>query len=222
MYKNKKIMNYKNLTSREKDNLVKQYEPLVNKLTKQFSAKVAVSWMEIKSMAYEGLALAIEQYDDSRSNMNFMQYAAFAMRNNILTCLDNESRTVKMSNYAQKKAAELGETTFNTVSIDRSIRADEEKKPLEVKLGMVSNETFSDGDTFEYLYTRLDEEFDARDKEMFYMTFGLHGYDDMKNKDIAKHFGVSEALTSQKVKKVIKWIRKDTDLCEVLSNLLER
>lgn len=215
-------MVYSELNNIERNKLAKQYEPLVNKLVKQFSTKVAMSWMEIKSMAYEGLALAIQQYDEERSSMTFTQYAAFAIRNNILTCLDNESRTVKMSNYAQKKAVEAGEALFTTVSIDRNIRQDDEKKPLEVKLGMYANETFSDGDVFEYLYSRLGENFPERERMMFYKTFGLNGEDDMKGKDIAKEFGVSEGLVSQKVKKIILWIRKDQDLCEVLSNLLER
>lgn len=215
-------MNYNNLNDRELNKLVAQYEPLVNKLVKQFSNKVAINWHEIKSMAYEGLALAIQQYDESRSNMTFTQYAAFAIRNNILTSLDNESRTVKMSNYAQKKAIAAGESLFTTVSIDRSIRADDEKKPLEVKLGMVSNETFSDGDVFEYLYARLEENFNSRDCLMFYKTFGLNGENDHMNKEIAEEMRISEGLVSQRVKKIITWIRKDNDLCEVLSNLLER
>ena len=126
-------MKYSELNQKERNELAKQYEPLVNKLVKQFSTKVAIDWYEIKSMAYEGLALAIEKYDDERSNMTFTQFAAFSIRNNILTCLDNESRTVKMTNYTQKKAIEAGDPVFTSVSIDRSIRCDDEKKPLEIR-----------------------------------------------------------------------------------------
>lgn len=217
-------MNYKNLTDKEMNQLALQYEPLVNKLTKQFSAKVAMNWMEIKSMAYEGLALAIKQYDSERSSMSFTQFAAFAIRNNILTCLDNELRTVKMSNYAQKKAIESGEALFTSVSIEGNTMRDENegRVQLDLKLGLYSNATFSDGNVYEYLYSRIDEQFNEKEREMFYMTFGLNGCDVEKNKDIAKKLGVSEGLVSQKVKKIINWIRKDNDLCEMLSNLLER
>lgn len=217
-------MNYGNLTEQERNALATQYEPLVNKMTKQFSTKVAMGWNEIKSMAYEGLALAIQQYDDERSNMTFTQFAAFAIRNNILTCLDNELRTVKMSNYAQKKAIEAGDALFTSVSIEgNSMRDDNDTKvQLDLKLGLYSNATFADGNVYEYLYQRIGEQFDQREQEMFYMTFGLNGYDDMKNKDIAKLFNVSEGLVSIKVKKIIKWIKTDSDLCEMLSNLLER
>ena len=54
------------------------------------------------------------------------------------------------------------------------------------------------------------------------MTFGLKDENEEKGKDIAKMLGVSEGLVSQKVKKIVTWIRKDNDLCEMLSNLLER
>ena len=217
-------MNYKNLSEAEMNQLAKQYEPLVNKMTKQFSAKVAMNWMEIKSMAYEGLALAIKQYDEERSSMTFTQFAAFAIRNNILTCLDNELRTVKMSNYAQKKAIEAGDALFTTVSIEGNTMRDDNdgKVQLDIKLGMFSNASFADGDVYEYLYSRIDEQFGERDRKIFYMTFGLNGYNDEKNKDIAKMLGVSEGLVSQRAKKVVEWIRKDSDLCEMLDNLLER
>ena len=42
----------------------------------------------------------------------------------------------------------------------------------------------------------------------------------MKGKDIAAEMGISEGLVSQKVKKIVTWIRKDNELCEMLSNLL--
>ena len=198
-----------------------QYEPLVNKITKQFVDKVASSWDDIKSMAWEGLVIAFNTYDESKSNMNFTQFAAFSIRNNILTSLDNELRTVKMSNYAQKKATEVGETVFNSVRVDVSAhQGEDENKSQEIRFGMYENEKFSDGNVYDYLYMRLDGEFSQRDCQMFYMSFGLKNYDIMKGKDIALKFGVSEGLVSQKIKNMCKYIRKDNDLCEMLANLM--
>jgi DNA-directed RNA polymerase specialized sigma subunit len=74
-----------NISQEQKNALAVQYEPLVNKITKQFVEKVKVSWDDVKSMAWEGLALAIENYDDERSTMTFTQFAGFAIRNNIIT-----------------------------------------------------------------------------------------------------------------------------------------
>lgn len=204
-----------------RESIPNQYEPLVNKMVNQFFSRGLTSWDQLKSMAYEGLAIALNTYDDQRSSMNFTQFAAFAIRNNILTSLDNELRTVKLSNYAQKKVSERGESLFNTVSIDVNIRQDDDnRKPQELRLNMVTNAKFDDGDVFEYMYQRLESTFADRDCKIFYKVFGLSGYDEMKGKDIAKEYNISEGLVSQKVKKITTWIRKDNELCEMLANLV--
>ena len=214
-------MVYKNLTQEEKNKLAVQYEPLVNKLVNQWYKKGITSWDQLKSMAYEGLALAINTYDDERSKMNFMQFAAFAIRNNILTALDNELRTVKLSNYAQKKVSERGEALFNTVSIDVRIRQDEDRRtPQELRLNMYTNAKFDDGDVFSYIYARLETTFSEKDCIIFYKVFGLKGWDETKGKDVAKEYGISEGLVSQKIKKITSWIRRDNEMCEMLQNLI--
>ena len=71
-------------TSKQKAELVVQYEPLINKLTAQFFHKVQYNWDDLKSYAYEGFALALNKYDSERSEMSFMSFAAYEMRNNIM------------------------------------------------------------------------------------------------------------------------------------------
>ena len=205
-----------------RNGIVSQYEPLVNKLTNQFFKKNLMSWEDIKSMAYEGLAIAINTYDIKKSKMSFTQYAAFAIRNNILSSLDDELRTVKLSNYAQKKAEQAGESLFNSVSIDRSIRVsdDSESSPRETVMGMYEDEKFSDGDVYEYLDKRLHAQFNERDCQIFYRNYGFKQYDEEKGKDIALAMGISEGLVSQKIKKMNAYIRGDKDLCEMLAKLL--
>ena len=206
-------------TEKERNELAKQYEPLVNKLTKQYTSRIQVEWNVVKSMAQEGLVIAMNSYDETKSKMTFTQFAAFAIRNNILSKLDEELRTVKLSSYAQKKVKEAGESLFNTVSIDQPIPADADIKPREIVMGMYENAKFDDGDVYDYLYSRIDEKFTERDCKIFYKTFGLKGEEEMKGKDIAAEMGISEGLVSQKVKKIVTWIRKDNELCEMLSNL---
>lgn len=211
------------ISMRDKDKLVKQYEPLVIKITKQFVSKVQYNWEDVKSMAYEGLAIAINTYDEKRSNMTFLQFAAFAIRNNILTSLDNELRTVKMSAYAQKLAKENGEASFSSVSMTticgESGSDDRDVISREYKNGLYEDANFQYGDIYKYIYHRINSEFPERDCQMFYMSFGINGYEQMKGKEIAKLLNVSEGLVSQKVKKMISFIRKDNDLCEMLANL---
>lgn len=212
------------MTEFEKNTLVQQYEPLINKITKQYADKVKASWTDIKSMAYEGFAIAINTYDETRSKMTFAQFAGFAIRNNILTGLNNELRTVKLSAYAQKKAQENGDAVFNSVSIEASWNSDSDhvggpkKKDM---LNLRQEDKFSDGDIFETLYTKLEENLPLRDCEIFYRTFGLKDFEEEKGKDIAVYFGISRALVSIKLKSVIQFIQKDEELVEVLSNLLK-
>lgn len=208
------------LTNAEKNQMVKQYEPLVNKLVNQFVSRVAIGWNEVKSMAYEGLVIAMNTYDEEKSSMNFTQFAAFAIRNNILTSLDNELRTVKMSAYNQKKAAEAGETSFTTVRIDmNSTDDDDRRKPQEIRLGMYENEKFSDGDVFEYMYSRLEAQFSTRDCQIFYRLYGLNGFEEITGVEAAKMYGLSVPSISIINKKIITYIKKDTELCEMLANL---
>ena len=218
-----------NMTELEKNTLVRKYEPLVNKITKQYSDKVKIGWDDLKSMAYEGLAIAMETYDPTRSNMTFTQFAGFAIRNNILTSLNNELRTVKLSAYAQKKAIENGEAVFNSVSLDLTINDSSAKNSGNSHNGpkrsdwtsLMQEDKFSDGDIFETLYSKLEDNFPMRDCEIFYRTFGLKDFEEEKGKDIAAYFGISKSLVSIKLKIVIQFIRKDEELIEILSNLLK-
>ena len=220
------------MTELEKNVFAQKYEPLVNKITKQFVDKLkSVSWEDIKSMAYEGLAIAMKTYDPQRSKMTFTQFAGFAIRNNILTGLNNELRTVKLSAYAQKKAIERGEAVFNTVSMDGIRNENPQDGDCRTSRNMASisdwrvylNEPakFDDGDIFETLYSKLEDNLAARDCEIFYMTFGLKDYEETKGKDIADYFGISRSLVSIKLKTVISFIQKDEELIEILSNLLK-
>ena len=214
------------MTDIEKNALVQQYEPLINKITKQYADKVKASWSDIKSMAYEGFAIAINTYDPERSSMTFKQFAGFAIRNNILTGLNNELRTVKLSAYAQKKAVECGDAVFNSVSFDTDWSIGDENRNVGIKwrkeYDKLSQEAkFDDGDIFETLYSKLEENLPLRDCEIFYRTFGLKDFEEEKGKDIAVYFGISRALVSIKLKSVIQFIQKDEELVEVLSNLIK-
>lgn len=224
--KNFQLFNSLNsMTEIERNNFTLQYEPLINKLTKQYATKVAAPWEDIKSMAYEGLAIAMSSYNPNKSSMNFTQFAAFAIRNNILTGLNNELRTVKLSAYAQKKATEKGESLFNSVSFSGERERDDDHFIGSPKgkdwLNLRQEDKFSDGDIFETLYSKLEDNFPVRDCEIFYRSFGLKDFDDEKGKDIADSFNISRSLVSIKLKTIISFIQRDTELCEILSNLLK-
>lgn len=214
------------MTEFEKTQLTKQFEPLINKITKQFIDRGVGRWEDVKSMAYEGFALAMNNYNPEKSSMTFMQFAGFSIRNNILTSLNNELRTVKLSAYAQKKAVENGDAIFNSLSIDTDWQTGDDNRSVGVKWikeheKLSQPATFEDGCIFETLYTKLEDNFSIRDCEIFYRTFGLKDFEEEKGKDIAKYFGISKSLVSIKLKAVISYIQHDEELVEILSNLLK-
>ena len=214
-------MDYRNLNEIEKNQLVEKYQKLINRLVNQFHKKGYTTWDQLESMALEGFAIAIHTYDSTRSTLSFTQFAAYAIRNNILTSLDNELRVVKLSAYAQKKVTEAGGTTWNTVRLDTNANTEDSDRPSkDIKLGAYTKAKFDDGDVFEYLYSRIEDEFSNRDCTMFYKSFGLKTYEITPGKTIAQEFGVSEGCVSQRIKRITTWIRKDNELCEMLSNLL--
>lgn len=216
-------MDYKNLTEVEKNQLVKQYAKLINKIIHQFYKKGVTSWDNIESAALEGFALAINRYDEERSKMNFAQYAGFMIRNNILTSFDNELRTVKLSAYAQKKVTSWGGTTFNTLSIDTAEGwgNDESGTPNKSVLSKISNNgDFSDGDIYEFIYSKLENRFSEKHCVIFYKKFGLKNYEEMSGRDIAKEVGLHEVSVSTIIKKMVNWMKKDTEICEMLQNLV--
>lgn len=223
---------YNNLTEKQKEQLVNQFSPLINKLTQQYSRKNPnVDYLSIKSMALEGLSMAFIQYDENRSKMTFMQYAAFAIRNNILNCLQYETRVIHMSWYATNKAKDIDpKLLFNTVSIDNIYndpQEDSDSFGADLKMQMANKLENSltyvanvEEDPFKYLFDKLEKVFSERDCDIFYKVFGINGVEQMKGFEVANEYGVSAGLISQKISKMIKWIKEDKDLFERLGELL--
>lgn len=213
----------KEYSQEEKTAMVIQYKPLVIKLTNQFYRKTLSNWEELESMAYEGLCLAMNKYDSEKSKMSFLSYAAFEIRNNIMNRMTEESRTVKLPYQEQQKLKDTGKSTCNVIYFDITDDMDDDSpRRNEIRNGLYESSKFDDGDVYEYLYERLETNFSERDCKMFYMTFGLKGYEEIQNQQIAKMMGVSEGLVSQRKKAMIEFIRKDDDLCEMLANLCKQ
>ena len=208
---------------KESNAFVKKYERLINRITNQFYSKVSTEWDTIYSMALEGFTLAINKYDESKSNMDFTQYAAYSMRNQILTSLDDELRTVRLSSYAQGVLAKRGEEhQFTSISLEVNDNDDESntRSVNPIKNACIVPK-WIDGDIYDYLYKRIEAKFKERDCEIFYMIFGLKDYDINKAVDVANHFNITEGRVSQCLKRIINYIRKDSELCEMLALLCE-
>lgn len=204
-----------------KNELVRQYEPLINKMVHQYHCRIKMPWNDLKSMAYEGLALAINQFDPNRSKMNFTQFAAFAIRNNILTCINSEMRTVRITAYTSSKPESK---SFNTVSLTTITgeTGGEDSYSREGRYGLYTDPHFDEGNVYEHLYQQVDAKFDDRSRDIFYLYFGLKGFKETQLQLIAKKYSITSGRASQILNTVIRFIRKNNELKEILLNLLKK
>ena len=95
---------------KERERLFIQYKNLMFKIVNQYSGKLPLQFDDIVGAAMEGFTKALNSYKTGTSQ-SFQQYAAWCMRNNILTSANEEGHVVKFNAYQQKKAKERGEST---------------------------------------------------------------------------------------------------------------
>lgn len=243
-----KITNLKqsfaNASEAVRNQLARQFEPLVNKIVAQQQRILKTDWNTLQSMGWEGLAIAMNTYDPERSNMNFTQFAAYSILNNIRNCSCTDLHTVKLTSYTQdqirKVAASrnqeqqegenivskpgVGTTTFTSVSISNVVnpQCDNDNMNREMKYGVYESAKFADGDVFEQLRLEVDANCNKTDAYCFYHYFGICGYPEKQVTELAEEFNVTSGRISQRLKKVIDYIKKNDDLCESLSALLEK
>lgn len=228
-----------------RNQLAIQFKPLVNRIVAQVHKQLKTEWGTLESMGYEGLVIAMNTYDPERSDMNFTQFAAFAILNNIRNCSCIELHTIKLTSYTQdqiRKARDaeeqasddpesaydgpvgIGTSTFTTVSISSAINpgSDNDKLNNEVKYGLYESAKFENGDIMELLKYYVDEACNPRDAQCFYRYFGVCGYEEAQVTDMADELGVTSGRISQRIRKVLDYIRSNEILCESLGSLLER
>ena len=239
---------FANASQEVRNQLARQFKPLVNKIVAQQQKVLKTDWGTLESMGYEGLAIAMNTYDPERSGMTFTQYAAFSILNNIRNCSCTELHTVKLTSYTQdqiRKAnakvkqeqeanedpyvastapAGIGTTTFTSVSISNVMNpnSDNDNMNREMRYGIYESAKFADGDVFEQMRLEIDANCNKTDAYCFYHYFGICGYPEKQVAELAEEFKVTSGRISQRLKKVIDFIKKNEDLCESLASLLEQ
>lgn len=204
----------------DRNECVKQYEGLICKITDQFVKKVNMPWEDIKSMAYEGFIIAMDTYDENRSKLTFKQFAGWSIRNRILTLISEECRTVKMSAYYAKKVQSRGETAFTSVGITENLMKPKYEDAYENDYPFMCRDNFSEGDVLQTLYTTIEDNFSTRDCELFYRRFGLKDYSEFNGSELAEYFNKSQGWVSTRLNKILDFIRKNEELCELLATLV--
>lgn len=212
------------MNKEEQQDLAKQYTPLIKKIAGQLANEIPPTSImnreELESFGWEGLLIAMKNYDENRSTLTFRQYAGWSIRNTIMSAISEYSRVIKVSYYLQQKLKEQGIPTFNTVSLDAIIRDDDIEQDRVSALGedpdyepLVS--------PLEELLIALRDEFNDEYVEMFCRIFGIDGHEVEKASDVAKSYNLSCSAITLRMQKMIRFIRSREDLMESLAKLFD-
>lgn len=234
--------------------VAKRYMPLAHKISNSFEKRSALSKSELLSAALEGLTIAMNRYkqpevdlkdidsdlgvDDEelklvgkeekkKKEQTFLQYAAYMIKFYILNEISHASRTVRMSRNAVKAAMADDKTSYNFVSIDKSVSKEGEGGAgiLDLIPDLNTNPNwnidFEEDKSWKKIYDSLSKVFSARDMNVFYKFFGLNGHEKKKGKDLAKEINVSAPSITHIVSKIIKYMStsKDSNIKNMLDDL---
>ena len=209
------------------EELLVQYTPLIEKISRQQwdgltdRQREVLEYQDIRSYAMEGFILAVRSYDVNKSSMDFCQYAAFGIKNSCLNNINEDSRTIKISYYYQQKLKDQGFSTIMTTSLQNVIpNADQEVDSDRYSFLGREDNALEGGHPLVQLVDAIQEHFDKDTANIFIDFYGLGTKEDVKGIDLASQYGVSNATITARIQKVIKWIRKDKELMESLSTLL--
>lgn len=220
---NTKKKNFKMMCTND---LVKQYKPLLNKICYQYYSNLNsnnnITWDDIMSMAYEGFVLATKKYDSKRSQMSFTQYAAFAIKHNILTRLNEELRTVRVSCYNFQKNQKNNIPSGISVPLDNINTGNSSKNSDYLKKCPLCLMTdMSDvhiSQRIEPIIKYINKNFTPRQVDFFMKYFGLDSDSDTKVKDIAQQWHVTPGYVSQQVKLMINNIKNNKNILNEILN----
>lgn len=222
-----------------KAKVAKQYMSLVMGIANKYRDS-GLEWNGLVSAGMLGLTNAMRDYrqPDYYANLegneaeakkykklSFKQYAGWRIKQQILNDIQEYSRTVRITQHQYKKNIATGNTigNFNAVSIDSVVKNDEDKwSNISSMINLAATTDQDDyelSDTMRQLKSIIEKKFSQRDCIIFYKVFGLFGYDDIKQKDIAKELGVTPANINIITKKIISYIQSERNAKELLQEL---
>lgn len=221
-------------TEQGRNAIAKKYIPLIEKLVKQFEKESSLSKEELRSAAMVGLVNAMNEYKNPEElekagksgNMSFTNYAAYRIKQQILSDMTEYSRDVKISKYYQDKLKNAGEDTTREFSIDSLYADGDDDTPMSIDrfFGLAEEDDTLEQKEKEELYSklfkRIESKFSTRDCIMLYKVWGVNGYKPVKVKDIAKELGISAPAVVQACARIIKFVANDK-YCKDLKNAYE-
>ena len=234
------IMDFESEKSRNE--IAKRYEPLVHKICRQYNGKSNLSYEDLLASAYEGLTYAMNNFGKKRTNKDdindetvnkytFGQFAAYMIRFHILGTIENESRIVRVSKSQQKKErTETGKISKNnSVSGDKQIgihNSDEGNKTL---FDFIDSQEYSDSSMdredltklWDRIYAKIKEKFGEKIFNIWCAFYGVNGSKELKNKELADKYGVSNSSITYYCFKVNNYLQKDKEMFKMLQEVYE-
>lgn len=209
-------------TTQGKNEVIKMYTPIVNKIVNQYVGKSKLSKNDLMSAAMEGFAKAIDEWDRSKGQL-FKTYVSYRVQQQILNDMDKHGHSLSGTNwYATKK---YGAEVLDAVSIDGMSR-NEDGEIHQDRLAALGYNDGRDEEAevkqWKKVFEILEKKFKQRDLDIFYSYFGLNGYKKEKSKDIAKRYGMSEGnIRNSIINKILAFLKKDKQTLELLVSLMD-
>lgn len=229
-------------SEKSRNEIAKRYEPLVHKICRQYHGKSNLSYEDLLASAYEGLTYAMNNFGKKRSNKDdindetvnkytFGQFAAYMIRFHILGTIENESRIVRISKSQQKKErTETGKISKNnSVSGDKQIgvhNSDEGNKTL---FDFIDSQEYSDSSLdrqdlaklWDNIYDKIKEKFGEKIFNIWCSFYGINGAKELKNKELADKYDVSNSSITYYCFKVNNYLQKDKEIFNMLQEVYE-
>lgn len=229
-------------SEKSRNEIAKRYEPLVHKICRQYHGKSNLSYEDLLASAYEGLTYAMNNFGKKRSNKDdindetvnkytFGQFAAYMIRFHILGTIENESRIVRISKSQQKKErTETGKISKNnSVSGDKQIgvhNSDEGNKTL---FDFIDSQEYSDSSLdrqdlaklWDNIYDKIKEKFGEKIFNIWCSFYGINGEKELKNKELADKYNVSNSSITYYCFKVNNYLQKDKEMFNMLQEVYE-
>lgn len=228
-------------TEKGRDKVAKTFMGLVIAIANKYRDSSGLDWNGLVSAGMMGLTNAMRDYrtpdyyvnlsgaDETEAKkykkLSFRQYAGWRIKQQILNDINEYSRTVRITQYEYNKNVASGNTrgNFNSISID-GFSKDDEDRGLAVDRLIGASTDYGErnhelSDTMRLLRRIIEKKFSQRDCMIFYKVFGLFGYEDMKQKEIAKELNVTPALINIITKKIISFLQSAPNAKELLQEL---
>lgn len=230
-----------NLKSKDAQNeLVKQYQPLLHKICRQYHGKSKFEYEDLMSIAYEGFLYAMTSFGKKKNENNeidenivkytFLQYAAQMVRFAILDAINHQSRTVRIPkseiNKIRKKDGQIAKD--NTVSGDKQVNVlgDDGKKTV---FDFIDSQEYSDQTTnqsdlkilWDDIYKEIIKEFGQKIFDIWCGFYGINDYEKLKNKELAQKYDVSNSSITYYCMKVNTFLQKNQKVHGMLVNVYD-